>query len=68
MEKEYISIQMGQNTKANGRMIYNMVKVKKFGMMVQNILENITKEKSRDKVDMNGLMGHIMMENGKIIK
>lgn len=68
MEKESIYILMGQNMRGNGKMIYNMDMVRKFGMMDLNIQGIIFKGKNKDKVNMNGQMVLILKENGRIIK
>lgn len=64
----FIHIKMVQNMKDNGKMIYNMVKVLKYGMINLNILVHIKMEKNKVLVDMNGQINHILKENGMIIK
>lgn len=68
MEKEFIDILMVLDMMVNGKMIYNMVLVKKYGMMVQDILVIIFKVKNKVKENMNGQMVLIMMVIGIIIK
>lgn len=50
--------------KVNGKMIYNMVMVKKNGQMVHIMKDNILKDKNVEKVDMYGVIIVIMKENG----
>lgn len=45
MDKELINMQMEQNIRVNGKMIYNMVKVSKYGLMDLNMREIMLKEK-----------------------
>lgn len=65
---ELIYMLMDLNMKGNGKMIYNMVMELNHGLMDRNIQEHITKEKNKEKENINGLMVLIMMENGMIIK
>lgn len=59
---------MDQSMKEIGRMIYNMVKVLKVGLMDLNILDSMWMVRSKGKENMNGQMDHIMMVIGMIIK
>lgn len=59
---------MDQSMKEIGRMIYNMVKVLKLGLMDLNILDSILMVRNKGKENMNGQMDHIMMVIGMIIK
>ena len=59
---------MDQNMKEIGKMIYNMVKVLKLGLMDLNILDSILMVRNKGKESMNGQMDHIMMVIGMIIK
>ena len=61
MEKEFIIITMVQNISEIGRMINNMDKVKKFGLMALNLLANIMKEKNKGMENFIGKMDPIMM-------
>lgn len=63
-----IHMPMDQNMKEIGRMIYNMVKVLKLGLMDLNILDSILMVRNKGKENMNGQMDHIMMVIGMIIK
>ena len=49
MEREYIYMLMGLNTKETGRMISNMEGELKTGQIMQNMMENIEKEKSMEE-------------------
>ena len=49
MEREYIYMLMGLNTKEIGRMINSMVGEWKTGQIMQNMMENIEKEKSMEE-------------------
>lgn len=64
----FILMQMGLNMKVSGRMIYNMAKESKHGLMDQFIQECIWKGKNKEMENMNGQMVRIMMETGMIIK
>ena len=55
---------MAQNIKDSGKMIYNMVKEKKSGSMVQNIKETTLWERNKVKEYTFGLINHNMMVNG----
>lgn len=59
---------MDQSMKEIGKMIYNMVKVLKLGLMDLNILDSILMVRNKEKENMNGQMDHIMMVIGMIIK
>lgn len=59
---------MDQSMKEIGKMIYNMVKVLKLGLMDLNILDSILMVRNKGKENMNGQMDHIMMVIGMIIK
>ena len=68
MEKEYIGTKMVPDTLVNGKMICRMVKVKKSGLMGQDIEVTIKKVKNVDKGNLNGQMVPNIMESlGKII-
>ena len=63
-----ILMPMDQSMKEIGKMIYNMVKVLKLGLMDLNILDSILMVRNKEKENMNGQMDHIMMVIGMIIK
>lgn len=58
MGLESILTQMGQDMKVIGLMINNMVKVKKNGLMEQNMKEIINSER---KMDLEGFCGQISL-------
>lgn len=68
MDMVSILMQMAQSMKEIGKMIYNMVKVLKLGLMDLNILDSISMVRNKEKENMNGQMDHIMMVIGMIIK
>lgn len=68
MDMVSILMLMDQSMKEIGRMIYNMVKVLKLGLMDLNILDSILMVRNKGKENMNGQMDHIMMVIGMIIK
>lgn len=68
MDMVSILMQMAQSMKEIGKMIYNMVKVLKLGLMDLNILDSISVVRNKEKENMNGQMDHIMMVIGMIIK
>lgn len=68
MDMVSILMLMDQSMKEIGRMIYNMVKVLKLGLMDLNILDSILMVRNKEKENMNGQMDHIMMVIGMIIK
>lgn len=68
MDMVSILMLMDQSMKEIGKMIYNMVKVLKLGLMDLNILDSILMVRNKGKENMNGQMDHIMMVIGMIIK
>lgn len=68
MDMVSILMPMDQSMKEIGKMIYNMVKVLKLGLMDLNILDSILMVRNKEKENMNGQMDHIMMVIGMIIK
>jgi len=62
----FIYIWMGQDMKAAEKMINNMDKVSKHGLMVLDIKEIILEDKNKVEVDLNGLMGVFMRVNLRI--
>ena len=68
MVKEFIAIQMVQNTKATGQKINNMVKELKLGQMEQNMKETTFMEKSMVMEDSHGQMGVHIQDNLKNIE
>ena len=51
-----ITIQMDLDTKASGLIINSMVRVSKFGPMVQFTRANLSEETNKERADSNGQM------------
>lgn len=68
MVMECTCMSMEPGMKASGKMIYKMVKVKRHGMTGLIMKENINRERNRDGVYINGMMGQGMKVSGKKIR
>ena len=64
MDMAPIQIKMDLTTKASGRTISNMVKEKKYGLMVHPTKENTVKVKNMEVVNTYGMIIPLTMENG----
>lgn len=60
----FIFTWMGPSMKAIGRMIFKMDMELRLGRMVQNMKDNILKEKSKDWADTNGPIKVFMWDSG----
>lgn len=52
----------------SGKTTYKMVWVRKLGMMVQIMMDSISRERSKVGVHINGMMDHSMKECGRKTK
>ena len=64
----FTTILMGLCTKASGKMTYSMVKAKKVGLIIPNMMESTWPVKSMDRVLTNGMMDQNIPESGSKIK
>ena len=62
MEKEAIYMLMVHNTKDNGKMTFNTGSEKKYGLMVDHMKGSIGRERSMEKVHLNGKMDPCTLE------
>lgn len=67
MVMEFLSIQSSIVTKVNGRMIYKMGRVKKFGLMVQSLKVGSCRALRMEEDFIIGQMVLAMKENGCVI-
>lgn len=61
-------MQMGNDMKVCGKMIYSMDKVQKHGMMDPDMMETMWKARNKEKEYTHGLMDPSMRVNGMTIK
>ena len=64
MDMEFMSIKMELDMRENGKMIYNMDRVKRFGQIIRCMRDTIMKGKSMEKVFIFGKMDLAMTETG----
>jgi hypothetical protein len=67
-DMEFMFIRMGLGMRENGKMIFNMVRVKRFGQIIQCMKGIIMKEKNMVKVSTFGKTDLAMMETGMKIE
>ena len=68
LDMELIFIRMEQNTKVNGKMIINMEKVFKLGLMEVSMMGIMLRGRKVDKENTHGEMEAITLAHGKIIR
>ena len=67
-DMEFMFIRMGLGMRENGKMNFNMVRVKRFGQIIQCMKDIIMKEKNMVKVSTFGKTDLAMMETGMKIE
>ena len=67
-DMEFMFIRMGLGMREKGKMIFNMVRVKRFGQIIQCMKDIIMKEKNMVKVSTFGKTDLAMMETGMKIE